>query len=244
MLERQPEDLKEFLLGTSILDRLTAPLCDAVLGTDDAAGSLDALARSNAFVVALDDHREWYRYHHLFSELLRAELKRRHPELLPVYLRRAAGWCETHGTPDEAFAYAHEAVGEGHRWEDAYLPFDDKCWCAWWVRNGGPWRLTFSQGGVSLMWATTYDCLDVHTGEVFDVDRTWTARRARLEEYPAYLRERWWTTDKGTLIGCWSTMSKSGAGYLIERRQVEMWVREAVQAGVATAGQQLTLDVA
>ena len=88
---------------------MTAPLCDAVLGTADAAGSLEALARSNAFVVPLDDRREWYRYHHLFSDLLRAELKRRHPELLPVYLGRAAGWCESHGTPGEAFVYACES---------------------------------------------------------------------------------------------------------------------------------------
>jgi len=109
VLERQPDFLKRFLLGTSILDRMTAPLCDAVLGIDDAAGSLEALARSNAFVTSLDDHREWYRYHHLFRDLLRAELKRRHPELVRVYLGRAAGWCERHGTPGEAFAYAHES---------------------------------------------------------------------------------------------------------------------------------------
>ena len=114
VLERQPDHLKRFLLGTSILDHMTAPLCDAVLGTTDAAGSLEDLARSNAFVVSLDDHREWYRYHHLFSDLLRAELKRRHPELLPVYLRRAAGWCEQHGSPGEAFAYAHEAGDLAH----------------------------------------------------------------------------------------------------------------------------------
>ena len=123
------------------------------------------------------------------------------------------------------------AVGEGHRWEDRSLPFDDKCWCAWWVRNGGPWRLTFHQGGVSRMWAETYDCLDVHTGEVLAVDRTSTARRARLEEYPAYLRERWWTTDKGTLIGCWSTMREDGAGWLIERRVVETWIRGCSRGG-------------
>jgi LuxR family maltose regulon positive regulatory protein len=109
VLERQPEQLKRFLLGTSILDRMSGPLCDAVLGIGDAAGSLEALARSNAFVVPLDDRREWYRYHHLFSDLLRAELKRRHPELLPVYLRRAAAWCERHGIPGEAFAYAYES---------------------------------------------------------------------------------------------------------------------------------------
>ena len=127
VLERQPEPLKGFLLGTSVLERLSAPLCDVVLGIDDAAGSLEALARSNAFVVPLDDHREWYRYHHLFSDLLRAELKRRHPELVPVYLRRAAGWCEAHGTPGEAFAYAYESgdlvqagrIALAHRYEFA-----------------------------------------------------------------------------------------------------------------------------
>ena len=114
VLDRQPDHLKSFLLGTSILDHMTAPLCDAVLGTDNAAASLEDLARSNAFVVSLDDHREWYRYHHLFRDLLRAELKRRHPDLLPVYLERAADWCERHGAPGEAFAYAYEAGDLAH----------------------------------------------------------------------------------------------------------------------------------
>ncbi len=125
VLGRQPDNLKTFLLGTSILDRMTPPLCDAVLGTDDAADSLEALARSNAFVVPLDDRGGWHRYHHLFSDFLQAELSRRHPELLPVYLRRAANWCELHGSPDEAFAYAHESgdlaqagrIAHGH-WDE------------------------------------------------------------------------------------------------------------------------------
>ena len=109
VIARQPGNLKTFLLGTSILDRMTPPLCDAMLGTNDAADSLEALARSNAFVIPLDDRGDWFRYHHLFSDLLRAELKRRHPELLSVYLERAAAWCELHGNPEEAFAYAHES---------------------------------------------------------------------------------------------------------------------------------------
>jgi LuxR family transcriptional regulator, maltose regulon positive regulatory protein len=109
VLDRQPEHLKQFLLGTSVLERMTAPLCDAVLGTTDAAASLEALARANAFVVPTDDHRAWYRYHHLFRELLSAELARRHPDLLPVYRRRAAHWCERHGAPELAFIYAHES---------------------------------------------------------------------------------------------------------------------------------------
>ncbi len=125
VMERQPSKLKTFLLGTSVLDRMTPPLCDAVLGTDDATDSLEALARSNAFVVPLDDRGGWYRYHHLFSDLLRVELNRRHPELLPAYLKRAADWCELHGSPDEAFAYAHESgdlaqagrIAHGH-WDE------------------------------------------------------------------------------------------------------------------------------
>jgi LuxR family transcriptional regulator, maltose regulon positive regulatory protein len=109
VLERQPENLRTFLLGTSVLERMTAPLCDAVLGTADAATSLRDLARSNSFVVPIDDHREWYRYHHLFSDLLRAELRRRHPELLAVYTGRAARWCERYGSPERAFMYAHQS---------------------------------------------------------------------------------------------------------------------------------------
>ena len=109
VLESQPDQLAKFLLGTSILDRMTAPLCNAVLGVDDAADSLEALSRSNALVVPLDGDREWYRYHHLFGDLLRAELKRRHPELRRQSLVRAASWCEVYGTPGEAFDYAHQS---------------------------------------------------------------------------------------------------------------------------------------
>jgi len=109
VLKGQPEPLAAFLLGTSVLRRMSAPLCEAVLGVDDAAESLEALARSNAFVVPLDDRREWYRYHHLFSDFLRGELRRRHPELLRTYLTRAADWCEAYGAADYSFAYAVES---------------------------------------------------------------------------------------------------------------------------------------
>jgi LuxR family maltose regulon positive regulatory protein len=107
VLKTQPEEQTAFLLGTSILERMTVPLCNAVLQVDDAADTLETLVRSNAFVIPLDDRREWYRYHHLFGDLLRAELRRRHPELLQLYLVRAASWCEVYGSPDEAFGYAH-----------------------------------------------------------------------------------------------------------------------------------------
>jgi len=109
VLKNQPDELTAFVLGTSILERMSAPLCNAVLRIDNAADSLEALTRSNAFVIPLDDRREWFRYHHLFGDLLRAELERRHPELVHLYLVRAASWCEVYGNPDEAFAYAHDS---------------------------------------------------------------------------------------------------------------------------------------
>ena len=125
VIARQPGNLKMFLLGTAVLDRMTPALCDAVLGTHDAADSLETLARSNAFVVPLDDRGEWFRYHHLFSDLLRAELKRRQPELLPVYLKRAAAWCELHGSPEEAFAYSHESGDLAHAGRIALGQWDE-----------------------------------------------------------------------------------------------------------------------
>ena len=74
VLDRQPAELREFLLGTAILDRLTGPLCDAVTGATGGAQMLESLERRNLFVVPLDDQRRWYRYHHLFADVLRAHL--------------------------------------------------------------------------------------------------------------------------------------------------------------------------
>ena len=72
VLERQPEDVREFLLETSVLERMSAPLCDALTGRYDGQEMLERLERENLFVVAFDDERRWYRYHHLFADFLRA----------------------------------------------------------------------------------------------------------------------------------------------------------------------------
>ncbi len=109
VLSQTPEEQQRFLLATSILKRMSAPVCDAVLETSDSANQLRELERSNSFVIALDETRSWYRYHHLFGELLRAELDRRNPELASVYLARAAEWHEQDGgDPGEAFRCARE----------------------------------------------------------------------------------------------------------------------------------------
>ena len=109
VLARETEERRTFLLATSVLRRMTAPLCDAVVGRTGSDDVLTDLDRSNSFVIALDDDRGWYRYHHLFRDFLRSELDRRNPELAADYLRRAARWHEIHGgDPEEAFRCAHE----------------------------------------------------------------------------------------------------------------------------------------
>jgi LuxR family maltose regulon positive regulatory protein len=111
VLERQPEPIRSFLLRTSVLERLSGPLCDAVLETEGCSGLLSELERSNLFLMPLDDHRQWYRYHQLFGELLRLELGRRESGLLPVLHRRAAAWHEAAGNVDEAIRHT-AAAGE------------------------------------------------------------------------------------------------------------------------------------
>jgi LuxR family maltose regulon positive regulatory protein len=111
VLERQPEELREFLLRTSVLERLSGPLCDAVLETQGSAELLRELEASNLFVVPLDDRRQWYRYHQLFADLLRLQLGAREPGLMPVLHRRAAAWHRQAGNLDEAIGHA-SAAGE------------------------------------------------------------------------------------------------------------------------------------
>ena len=99
----------QFLTRTAVLDRLSGPLCDAVLGTTGSAAVLASLERSNLLVVPLDRRREWYRYHQLFRELLRGELERSEPELVGEFARRAAKWCAHHGLAEAAIDYAMDA---------------------------------------------------------------------------------------------------------------------------------------
>jgi LuxR family maltose regulon positive regulatory protein len=98
-----------FLTCTSVLGRMSGPLCDAVLGLSGSAATLAELARSNLLLVPLDPRGQWYRYHHLFRDMLLAELEHREPELVPVLRRRAAGWCARNELPEEALEYSMAA---------------------------------------------------------------------------------------------------------------------------------------
>ncbi len=106
VLEQQPATLKSFLLKTSILDRLCGSVCDAVLQAENSTETLNYLDRINLFVISLDDKRCWYRYHHLFGELLCHYLQKQEPDRVPEYHRRAARWYEQQQQIDEAFKHA------------------------------------------------------------------------------------------------------------------------------------------
>jgi LuxR family maltose regulon positive regulatory protein len=110
VLSHQPADVRTFLLSTAVLDQLSGSLCDAVTGQADSGPRLEALDRGNFFVVPLDDRRQWYRYHHLFAEVLRAFLVEEHPGEVPILHRRASVWFERNGLlPD---AVRHALAGE------------------------------------------------------------------------------------------------------------------------------------
>ena len=98
-----------FLTRTAALERMGGPLCDAVLEMGGSAAVLEELAGSNLLLVPLDRRGEWYRYHHLFRDMLLAELRRLEPGLIPVLRRRAAGWCLDNGMPEEALEYCMAA---------------------------------------------------------------------------------------------------------------------------------------
>src|SRR4051794_9405663 len=109
VLSGQTAEVRAFLLRTSLLDRFCAPLCDAVTGGDDARRILREMESANFFLIPLDSKRVWYRYHHLFAELLRQELALTEPASTGALHRRASAWHRDHGTASEAIRHATAA---------------------------------------------------------------------------------------------------------------------------------------
>src|SRR6516165_2912233 len=112
VLDRQPEQVRTFLLETSVLDRLCGGLCDAVTGRTGGQRLLEAIEQANLFLIPLDDVRGWWRYHQLFADLLRVRLAQEQPEQLPALHRAAAAWGERHGLVDDPIGHAL-AAGDG-----------------------------------------------------------------------------------------------------------------------------------
>jgi LuxR family maltose regulon positive regulatory protein len=109
LLAHLSPDEVQFLTRTSVLERMSGPLCDAVLESNGSATTLESLERSNLFLVPLDRDRQWYRYHHLFQELLRTRLEDAEPDLVGRLLKHAGEWCVANGQPETALGYAQDA---------------------------------------------------------------------------------------------------------------------------------------
>ncbi len=183
VLADQPASLRDFLLRTSILERLSAPLCDAVTGTGDAAELLDAIERANLFLVSLDTRREWYRYHHLFRDLLRQALERTEPASIVELHRRAAAWYREQGDVDAAIAHATAAGSV----EDAR-----KLIGAHWEE-----RSALGEHETVIRWIEALPLSTVQADANLCIAQAWSELRLdRLEEAASW-RLRWESTEAG-----------------------------------------------
>jgi len=173
VLDGQPDGVRAFLRRTSVLERLSGPLCDAVTGEDGGAERLAALERENLFVVPLDARREWYRYHPLFAELLRRELERAEPELAGELHRRARDWLLARGAVPEAI---HHALASPHARDAAGLVAEH-------------WNAYFNQGRLRTVtaWLDRLPALAVEDRPELCVARAWLA----IDDGGLVEAERW-----------------------------------------------------
>jgi LuxR family transcriptional regulator, maltose regulon positive regulatory protein len=147
LLTRVSHKRGTFLTRSSVLHRMSGPLCDAVLARTGSAAMLADLERSNLLLVALDRHRGWYRYHNLFHELLRAELDRREPELIKDLHARAAVWCEANGLPEMAVDHA-QAAGDADRVARLVAALTQPAYAAGRVETARRWLAWFEDRGL------------------------------------------------------------------------------------------------
>ncbi|HVP22254.1 MAG TPA: hypothetical protein VMS73_10380, partial [Anaerolineaceae bacterium] len=138
VLQRQPELIRGFLLQTAILDRLCAPLCNAVTEREDGKEMLDVLEHSNLFLLPLDDKGQWYRYHHLFAEVLRTYMEGDYPGQVPMLHMRASIWFEENNLPAEAIQHALAAKAFDRAadliekiWLEMDLSYQSAAWLGW-----------------------------------------------------------------------------------------------------------------
>jgi LuxR family maltose regulon positive regulatory protein len=201
LLSRLPAEQVSFLTRTAMLDRMCGPLCDAVLDTTGSAKALESLAGSNLLLVPLDRRREWYRYHHLFRDLLGAELERREPALVPELHRRAAAWCEANGLEETAIDHA-QAAGDADQVGRLVLKVMQPVWASGRVDTVLRWMEWFERE--QLM--ERYPAVAVHGALIFALlgrptrAEQWAAAAERaapegklpdgstMESYLAYLR--------------------------------------------------------
>jgi LuxR family maltose regulon positive regulatory protein len=174
VLASQPPEVREFLLVTSVLNRMCAPLCDALTERADGAGLISEIYRANLFLVPLDDEHRWFRYHHLFGGLLRHELARTAPDRPSVLHQRAARWFADHGDAAEAIGHA---IASGDETLSARLV-------------AAHWRQPFNAGQLETvrMWLDALPAELIATDASLSAARVWMSLdTGRLEEVGAAL---------------------------------------------------------
>jgi LuxR family maltose regulon positive regulatory protein len=221
VLEGQPPELRSFLLRTSVLGRLSGALCDAVLQTSGSASVLEKIERENLFVVPLDMSRRWYRYHQLFGELLRTELRRSEPDLVADLHRRAAAWFEAAGLVDEAVRHL-VAAGDIARSADLIA--------ADWVNE-------FNGGGLSTVagWLDLLPDESVLQDPRLSVARAWIALSVgQLDDAAEWIEavETGSPGDGGAI-----------SGQVVVLRAVHSFKTAAVAAALEEARRAITLDL-
>ena len=223
VLDGQPPGVRNFLLRTSMLRRLSGDLCDAVLDAAGSASVLEQMERENLFLMPLDLSRRWYRYHHLFAELLRTELHRTEPELVPTLHQRAAVWFEAEGLIDAAVRHLIAA--------------DDVARTAELI--AAEWVNEFNRGGLS----TVSSWLDLLPGETvlqdprLSVPRAWIAlNEGRLDDAAFWVdavEARAADSGGGTTIGAQSVVLRAVLSFKLGD----------IDAALETAGRATTLDL-
>ena len=223
VLDGQPPQMRSFLLRTSVLGRLSAALCDAVLQATGSESILEKIERENLFVVPLDMSRRWYRYHHLFGELLRTELHRSEPDVVADLHRRAAAWFEGEGLVDEAVRHL---VAAGDIAESADLIAAD------WVNE-------FNGGGLS----TVSGWLDLLPDEFVRQDPRLSAARAWIALNVGQFDDaHMWIEALEAASAAETVKHGSLDAQLVALREVHAFKTGDVAAALEAARRAITLD--
>jgi LuxR family maltose regulon positive regulatory protein len=226
VLKLQPETVRSFLLFSSILDRMCGPLCDVLVETPQieighGQAMLEALEKSNLFIIPLDGERRWYRYHHLFADVLNRRLEILNPQLLPELHRRASQWYERNGYIFDAI---HHILLAGDREHAAQLLDNHGCLLLMrgevvtllhWIEAVEPYSQTFAWIAIQKAWAL---CL---TGQLSRAEQPLQAAAQLISVLPP-------SDNKGTMLGAVSAAQAFRANLLGEARLAADYARQAL----------------
>ncbi len=237
VLKRQPQPIRSFLLKTAIIDRLCGPLCDAVTGQEDGTAMLEALERGNLFVVPLDDKRQWYRYHHLFADVLQTLSKEEQPNEVPPLHRRASKWYEQNGLLADAIRHALAAKDFERAadlveltWPEMDWSFQSATWLDW--AKALPDELVCARPvlSVGLAWALL-NVGELEAGEAHlnDAER-WLDAPVITDEKPSASSAKMVVVDEEQFRSLPATIASARAYYAQALRDVPGTVKHARRA--------------